>query len=71
MFSALLCFAFRSLLHAAPLVAEIQMNALVMSLAVFGFVIFRLRVDSRSRTVLSSTVGSTSKDGDDVGFVAG
>jgi hypothetical protein len=53
MFSALLCFALRSLPHAAPLVAEIQMDALAMSLAVFGFVIFRLWVDSRSRTILS------------------
>jgi hypothetical protein len=53
MFSALFCFALRSLPHAAPLVAEIQMDALAMSLAVFGFVIFRLWVDSRSRTILS------------------
>jgi|HubBroStandDraft_1064217.scaffolds.fasta_scaffold40338_2 hypothetical protein len=59
MFSALLCLAFRTLPHAAPLVAEIQMDALVMSLAVFGFVIFRLWVDSRSRTVLRSTIGGT------------
>jgi hypothetical protein len=58
MFSALLCFAFHTLPHAAPIVAEIQRDALVMSLGVFVFVILRLRVDSRSRTALSSTVGS-------------
>jgi hypothetical protein len=59
MFSALICFALSSLPHAAPLIAEIQIDALVMSLAVFGFVILRLRVDSRTRTVLPSSIGST------------
>jgi hypothetical protein len=59
MFSALLCFALRCVPHAAPLVAEIQMDALAMSLAVFAFVIFRLGVDARSRTILSRTIGST------------
>jgi hypothetical protein len=47
MFSILFCYVLSSLPNAAAFIAEIQIRAGVMSLAVFVFILYRLRLNSR------------------------
>jgi hypothetical protein len=47
MVSILFCFVLSSLPRAVALIAEIQIDAIVMSLAVFAFIFYRLRHYSR------------------------
>jgi hypothetical protein len=47
MFSIFLCYVLNFLPNAAALIGEIQIRATVMSLAVFVFILYRLRLNSR------------------------
>lgn len=50
MFTILFCYVLSLLPYAAALIAEIQIRAVMMSLAVFIFILYHLRINSRQRT---------------------